>query len=78
MISDDIYKQQKFGQSTGFGKSPALLVVDFVNGFVDPKILGGGNIGDAVTATVPLLAFFRARGLPVIFTRIVYAAQSRG
>jgi maleamate amidohydrolase len=73
MTGDDIYRKQQFGQKTGFGKSPALLVVDFVNGFVDPKILGGGNISEAVAATGPLLDFFRAARLPVIFTRIVYA-----
>jgi maleamate amidohydrolase len=73
MSDDDIYRKQQFGQRTGFGKRPALLVIDFVNGFHDPEILGGGNIAEAVVATVPLLAFFRERGLPVIFTRIVYA-----
>lgn len=73
MTGDDVYRKQKFGQKTGFGKRPALLVIDFVNGFVDPEILGGGNILEAVQATVPLLSFFRARRLPVVFTRIVYA-----
>jgi maleamate amidohydrolase len=73
MTGDDIYRQQQFGQKIGLGRLPALLVVDFVNGFVDPAILGGGNIADAVTATRPLLDFFRAASLPVIFTRIVYA-----
>jgi maleamate amidohydrolase len=73
MTSDDIYRKQQFGQKTGFGKLPALLIVDFVNGFVDPEILGGGNIAEAVAATVPLLEFFRAARRPVIFTRIVYA-----
>jgi maleamate amidohydrolase len=73
MPDDDVYRKQQFGQRTGFGKRPVLLVVDFVNGFVDPGVLGGGNIADAVTSTVPLIAFFRVRGLPVAFTRIVYA-----
>ncbi len=73
MKNDSIYAKQTFGQKTGFGRSTALLVVDFVNGFVDPEILGGGNIADAVKATVPLLDFFRVRQRPVIFTRIVYA-----
>ena len=72
-MSEDIYRKQTFGQKTGFGARPLLLVVDFVNGFTDPEIFGGGNIQDAVEATVPLLDFFRARGLPVTFTRIVYA-----
>ena len=75
MTSDDtdVYARQQFGGRTGFGKSPALMVVDFVNGFHDPDILGGGNIAEAVMATRPLLDFFRSRGLPVVFTRIVYA-----
>jgi maleamate amidohydrolase len=34
---------------------------------------GGGNIGDAIAAAAPLLAFFRERKLPVIFARILYA-----
>lgn len=74
-MSDDVYRRQQFGQRTGLGKTPALLVVDFVNGFTDPEIFGGGNIPEAVTATVPLLALARAKGLPIIFTRIVYAAD---
>ena len=73
MADDDIYRKQTFGQKTGFGRQPVLLVVDFVNGFTDPEVFGGGNIADAVTATVPLLDFFRAAALPVAFTRIVYA-----
>ena len=72
-MADDVYAKQQFGQKIGFGRLPALLVVDFVNGFTDPEILGGGNILDAVEATKPLLAFFRAARLPVVFTRIVYA-----
>jgi maleamate amidohydrolase len=69
----DVYRRQQFGARTGFGNSPALLVVDFVNGFHDPDILGGGNIAEAVMETRPLLDFFRSRRLPVVFTRIVYA-----
>lgn len=72
-MQDDIYRKQQFGQRTGFGDRPALLVIDFVNGFHDPEILGGGNIAEAAAATVPLLAFCRDAGLPIAFTRIVYA-----
>ncbi|WP_411036873.1 isochorismatase family protein [Shinella sp. BYT-45] len=51
----------------------ALLIVDFVNGFADPNAFGGGNIAEAIKATVPVLALFRARGLPIAHTRIVFA-----
>jgi maleamate amidohydrolase len=73
VAEEDIYQKQQFGQTVGFGEAPALLVVDFVNGFHDPEILGGGNIAEAVIATKPLLGFFRRRKLPVVFTRIVHA-----
>ena len=29
--------------------------MDFVNGFADPAVFGGGNIRDAIASTVPLL-----------------------
>src|SRR5688572_11878535 len=68
-----IFDRQHFGQRMGFGKSPALLIVDFTAGFNDPAAFGGGNISDAVRNTVPLLQRARDLGLPVAHTRIVYA-----
>ena len=60
MASDiDIYKTQNFGNRLGFGEKAALLIVDFVNGFTDPAKFGGGNIQEAIDATVGLLAFCR-------------------
>lgn len=71
----DVYARQGFGNSAGMGRAPALLIVDFVNGFADPAVFGGGNIGPAIGATVPMLAFCRERGIPVAHTRVVYAAD---
>ena len=68
-----VYAKQGFGNKSGFGVAPALLVVDFVNGFNDPDLFGGGNIPEAIEQTKKLLAFFRAKKLPVCFTRVVYA-----
>jgi len=73
MHDADVYRQQGFGQKIGRGKRPALLVVDFVNGFLDPDIFGGGNIAEAAQRTGPLLESARSKGLPIVFTRIVYA-----
>lgn len=73
MLDTNVYRQQGFGQPIGRGKRPALLVVDFVNGFLDPSIFGGGNIADAAQRTIPLLKSARGKGLPIVFTRIVYA-----
>ena len=73
MTEQNVYLRQGFGEPLGFGKRQALLIVDFINGFLDPEHLGGGNIADSAHRTVPLLAAARAAGVPVIFTRIVYA-----
>ncbi len=73
MNETDIYRKQQMGGMIGKGHRTALIIVDFVNGFVDPDVFGGGNTLDAAEATVGLLDTFRERGLPVVFTRIVYA-----
>lgn len=74
-MTDDaeIYRRQNFGNRLGFGHNPALLVVDFVVGFNDADVLGGGNIAQAIANTVEVLEAARARQMPVSFTRIVYA-----
>ena len=73
MAEDDIYKKQNFGNCAGFGRSPALVIVDFTVGFNDPAMFGGGNISAAIDKTVELLAAARGAVLPVAFTRVVYA-----
>ena len=69
----DVYDRQNFGNQSGFGMAPALLIVDFVNGFANPDEFGGGNIGQAIEATKGLLTECRNAGIPVAFTRVVYA-----
>jgi len=73
MTDSDIYERQQLGGVIAKGRQPALIVVDFVNGFIDPEIFGGGNALDAAKASVPVVAAFRSHGLPIAYTRIVYA-----
>lgn len=67
------YMDQGFGAQFQLEGSKGLLIVDFVNGFADPDVFGGGNIRDAITATIPLLAFARSKKWPVAYSRIVFA-----
>jgi maleamate amidohydrolase len=69
----DIYERQGFGNQSGFGKQPALLIVDFVNAFANPDEFGGGNIGEAITKTKVLLTKSRLAKIPIAFTRVIYA-----
>ena len=68
-----VYQRQGFGNSSGLGSKPALVIVDFVNGFNDPDAFGGGNIPEAIANTARLLAACREHKVPVAYTRVVYA-----
>ncbi|RWA56032.1 N-carbamoylsarcosine amidase [Cupriavidus sp. UYMSc13B] len=67
------YQRQGFGNDLELAGPFALLVVDFVNGFADPEVFGGGNIREAIANTVPLLAVARREGWAIAHSRIVFA-----
>ncbi len=67
------YRRQGFGAALELKAPVGLLIVDFVNGFADPAVFGGGNIAPAIERTVPLLRHARARGWAIAHSRIVYA-----
>ncbi len=69
----EVYQRQGFGNSSGFGVRPALLIVDFQIAFTNPARYGGGNILEAVANTKRLLAAARDVKIPIAFTRVVYA-----
>jgi maleamate amidohydrolase len=71
--TQEIYRRQGFGNRLGYGRAPGVLLVDFVNGFVDPDAFGGGDIAAAVARSRTLLAAARAAGVPIAHTRIVFA-----
>jgi maleamate amidohydrolase len=59
-------------KSLGIVGRPVLLLVDMINGFTSSKCALGTDCPDVVAANASLLAAFRKRGLPVIFTTVVY------
>jgi maleamate amidohydrolase len=70
---DQTYARQGFGNAFELKAPVGLLIIDFVNGFADPNVFGGGNIKEAINNTIPVLAEARKRGWPVAHTRIVFA-----
>lgn len=69
----EVYDRQGFGRSLGIQGRIGLLIVDFVNGFADPAVFGGGNIAPAIARTAEVLEVVRRHGWPVAHSRIVYA-----
>ena len=61
-----------FARPVGFGLRPALLVVDFINGFTDPSSPLGSDVGAAIAQTNRLIRAMRAGSLPIYFSTIRY------
>jgi maleamate amidohydrolase len=66
------YKSKGFAVSSGFGKKPALLVVDFIVGFTDPSTPLGGDFSSQLAVTAQLQTAFRKSGLPIVYTTVEY------
>ena len=71
------YERKGFSSRSGYGTRPALLIVDFINGFTDPGTGLGGDYGAELAVTAKLLDEFRARALPVFFTTVAYEPHLR-
>ena len=65
-------RHKGFHGRAGFGRRPALVVVDVNCGFTDPASPLVCELDDVVAAIRRLLDGFRAAGLPVAFTTVAY------
>jgi len=68
-----LYKKKGFAGRVGFGRRPAVVVVDFVVGFTDRRSPLAGNFEAELAATRRLLAVARRAKAPVFFTTVAYA-----
>ena len=71
------YERKGFSARSGYGTRPALLIVDFIQGFTDPGTGLGGDYGAELAVTAKLLGEFRSRALPVFFTTVAYEPHLR-
>lgn len=68
----DFYRSRGLGSRVGFGSRPAVVVVDFIVGFTDPRSPLAGDFSRELRATRSLLKAMRSRGFPVFFTTTAY------
>ena len=61
-----------FGGAVGFGRRPAVVVVDLNCGFTDPSSSLACDLEEVLGATRSLLDVARTAGVPVFFTTVVY------
>ncbi len=71
---DAYYKERGIFQGRfGFGKHPALVVIDMAYGWTDPAYAGGSaRLDSAIVAIQKLLTVSRSKNLPIIYTTSAY------
>ena len=66
------FAERGFGLRIGFGERPALILVDFLQAFTDPRQMLGADLDREIAAAQPLLGLAHGRGLPVLFSTVIY------
>lgn len=68
---DDNYKIA-YDNKAGFGKSPALVMVDFAQGYFDPDCVLYAGVDDALASALRIREIAHQVGIPVILTEVTY------
>jgi maleamate amidohydrolase len=66
------YEAAGFQGRVGFGRRPAVLVIDLAKAWVDPSQALGSDLGAVLRQTVRILAAARAAAAPVAFTTMAF------
>jgi maleamate amidohydrolase len=75
--AEKIYEHAGLGNRIGFGRKPALLIIDLQVGFTDPeKSPLAGDLGTPIEATNRLIDSARANQVPILFTVIAYEDEN--
>ena len=61
------YSSQGMAAKIGFGKRPAVLVVDFQKGITDPKRPAGCSLDKEIESSLLLLKKARCKNIPIFF-----------
>ncbi|MEX0727116.1 MAG: isochorismatase family protein [Planctomycetaceae bacterium] len=66
------YLARGWGQPVGFGKKPALIVIDLAKFWTQPQQQIGTNLDSVVDGTLKVLAAAREAKIPIFFTSFAY------
>lgn len=71
--NSEIYQSRGFQRRIGFGKHPALIIIDLANAFTRPDHAFSCDGMDVIIPGVQtLLDAFRAKDLPIVYTTTAY------
>ena len=78
-VTQDLSADYKkvYDNRLGFGDSPALILVDFVQAYFDESCALYAGVEDALKSALRIRELARAAGIPVIYTNVVYYEEGR-
>jgi maleamate amidohydrolase len=68
---DENYKLA-YGKKAGFGKRPALVLVDFAHAYFDPECPLYAGVDDALASALRIRKLAHEVGIPVVLTEVTY------
>jgi len=73
-MSDDLAENYKraYSNKVGFGKKPALVLIDFAHAYFDKDCDLYAGVEDALASALRVREAARAAGIPVILTEVSY------
>ena len=71
----DGYRAKGLAGRVGFGKRPAVIVIDFIVGFTDPDSPLASDLAAELDSTLTVLEAARKHSVPVYFTTTVYESD---
>lgn len=74
----DGYEAAGFGKSLPFGERAVLLVIDFARAYLDERSPLYAGVEDVLEVNATLVAAARRADVPIIWTRVEYAAGLGG
>ena len=78
-MTDDLAANyaRAYNTRVGFGARPALILVDFCQGYFDPECELYAGVEDALASALRARASAHAAGVPVVLTNVVYQSDGR-
>ena len=78
-MTDDLAANyaRAYNRRVGFGERPALILIDFCQGYFDPQCDLYAGVEEALAAALRVRAAARTAGVPVVLTNVVYQADGR-
>lgn len=69
---DKFFEERGFGLTIGYGKQPALIVIDLIKGFTDPRMPLGADLSAQISVARELIEASRETGIPIYYTTVSY------